>query len=196
MTPSHSESRREVPDERRSCYSIGMASRSRASLRSVALAAVLALGCSDTTTPGEDAGVAAGPRVELGGGTSAFEPLTDGDTIELVSGPQGGFHINLTARLYETDIEDLLIDYVAVPVGGTAPISMPTELRLNAMRVVPEGDHLLRAGDFLVMDVTAPAEVVGMELEVTVRITETDGGTASDTRRLLIVDEVMEELPG
>ncbi len=141
-----------------------------------------------------DADIAA--RVEMGEGTSRFEPLTDGQDVELIAGVQGGWHINLTGRLYGLTLDGITLDYEAVPVGGTAPISMPTELVLDATDFVPDSGAFLRAGDFLIMAVEDPAEVVGMELDVTLTATDTDGRSVSDTRRLRVVDEENELTPG
>lgn len=129
-------------------------------------------------------------RVELGTGTSGFEPIAEGADLELVAGPQGGWHVWVTARIWNSRIDGLIIDYEAVPVGGTEPVSMPTQLELRADRVVHEGDHFLRAGDFVVMDITGPSDLVGVELVLRVRITDTTGRSASDERRVTIVDRL------
>jgi hypothetical protein len=148
----------------------------------------LVLGCSAPDAGGSDAG-SVDPRVVLGTGTSSFVTIPDdGAELELVAGPQGGWHVDLTARLWDVDLDGLRIRYEAVPVGGTTPISVPTELILSPSRVVREGDHWLRAGDFLQMDVTNPAEVVGMQLDVSVHVEDRAGLTAEDTRRAVIVD--------
>jgi hypothetical protein len=162
-------------------------------------ALVVSLGCGDPEVV--DAGsrsddASSGVRVELGSGTSAFETIADGAELELVSGPQGGWHVWVTARIFDEQIEGLIISYEAVPVGSTTPITMPTELQLNAMRVVREGDHWLRAGDFTVFDITGPPDVVGMQLVLTVRIRDTDGNMAEDSRTVTIVDNIDEAVPG
>ena len=135
-------------------------------------------------------------RVELGEGTSRFEMLTDGQDVELVAGVQGGFHINLTGRLFGFALDGITLDYEAVPVGGTTPISMPTELVLDESDFVPDSGGVLRAGDFLIMEVEEPSEVVGMELEVTLTATDTTGRSVSDTRQVRVVDEMNELVPG
>jgi hypothetical protein len=43
---------------------------------------------------GESAGGEGGaPWIELGTGTEAFEPLTEGQTVPIIAGPQGGYHV-------------------------------------------------------------------------------------------------------
>jgi hypothetical protein len=152
---------------------------------------VVLMGCGPSGAAGGGLGDAAAldPRVVLGTGTSAFVTIPDeGAELELIAGPQGGWHVDLTARIWDLDLDRLRIRYEALPIGGTAPISVPTELELSPLRVVREGDHWLRAGDFLQMDVTNPAEVVGMELDVSVYVRDLAGRTAQDTRRARIVD--------
>jgi hypothetical protein len=140
-----------------------------------------------------DAGVtdarALEPRVELGTGRSGFVEIPDDNAeLELVAGPQGGFHVDLTARLWNLALDGVRLRYEARPIDSETPISLPTELALTPARFVREGDHWLRAGDFLQMDVAGPPDVVGMELEVTVEATDPSGRSASHTRRARIVD--------
>ena len=44
-------------------------------------------------------GGSTGPAVEIGTGTVAFEPLTEGQRLGLVAGPQGGHHFVLHVRM-------------------------------------------------------------------------------------------------
>lgn len=37
--------------------------------------------------------------VEIGTGTTSFRPLADGDDVTMVFGPQGGWHIDVAARI-------------------------------------------------------------------------------------------------
>ncbi len=46
----------------------------------------------------------------------------------------------------------------------------------------------MRAGDFLQLDVTRAADVVGRELDVRVHVEDAAGRTACDTRRVSVVD--------
>jgi hypothetical protein len=38
-------------------------------------------------------GAGGAPWLELGTGTEAFEPLTEGQTVPIIAGPQGGYHV-------------------------------------------------------------------------------------------------------
>lgn len=157
--------------------------------------ALAAVGCSGAASP-NDGGAVDAPAVvvDLGTGRSAFEALPDESELELISGPQGGWHVWVSTRIWASSLDGARIDYEAVPVGGTTPISMPTELDLTG-RVVREGDHWLRAGDFLVMAVTGPSGVVGMHLEITARVTDAAGHSGESSRTVHIVDEVNELMP-
>ena len=42
------------------------------------------------------------PWLELGTGVTEFEPLDDGDDIELVAGAQGGWHLDAALRFGRT----------------------------------------------------------------------------------------------
>lgn len=65
----------------------------------VAVLAVLAVlaGCPDDPAPGRDAGPAA--MAELGTGMFGFERLVEGQALDLIAGPQGGFHFVVHARM-------------------------------------------------------------------------------------------------
>lgn len=132
------------------------------------------------------------PHVVLGTGESSFQPLTDGGTIELVSGPQGGFHVLVSALLYGMDPEGLLLTYEVRRVGETAQLNMPTQIALRTARVIRDGDHWVRTGDFAVLAISAPADVIGDTVEIVVRAEPVAGGTFEDTRTVTVVDERME----
>lgn len=77
-------------------------------------------GRRDAADPAEDAGAVdageEGPRVEVGTGSLEFEPLVDGQTVDLVSGPQGGgrydgFHIWFGARTWDLNPEQINVTF-------------------------------------------------------------------------------------
>lgn len=159
----------------------------------LAVALVAALGCDRAA--GVDAGrdaAGATPRVELGTGTTSFQPLPPaGAALELVGGPQGGFHVDVTARIHDLDVEDLLITYAAVDAATRAPVGHPTHVRVRAARLVREGDGWVRVGDFVILHDSMPDPVRGLTLEITLRCEEVAGGrSAEDARVVTIVDEI------
>lgn len=146
-------------------------------------------GSTDAGSPVDaDSETPAAGRVELGTGTTSFVAIPEsGGQLELVAGPQGGWHVDVTARLYDFEIEGLLLSYEIRRDG--AIVSMPRQFELREAIVVREGDHWLRAGDFVPFEITMPSDVVGDTVTVQVLAEPTEGSAASDARTVLIVDE-------
>jgi len=144
------------------------------------------LGCS--SAPFEaDAG---SRRIELGTGTSAFVAIAEGARLELIHGPQGGWHVDTTCRLYGLEPDGLVLSYQAIQPSDGSVVSLPVEVVLRRTRVVPEGDHFLRAGDRTIFDIEGPGEVVGATVELVVRATPTTGEPLEDRRVITVVDAV------
>ena len=124
--------------------------------------------------------------IELGGGMQAFEPLSDGDTIELVAGIQGGWHVDVSLRFGGFGPDGILLSYQGLSLTGQL-ISFETQALLSQKSVLADSEGWQRVGDRVVLDILDPAEVVGSDvlLEVTATL---DGQTWSDARTLMIVD--------
>jgi hypothetical protein len=165
----------------------------------LALAVVLSAcgGGADGADAGAGTGTDAGPRgdaggsdtarVELGTGRTSFVEIPEsGAELELIAGPQGGWHIDVTARLYDLAIDGMLLTY-EITRDGTV-ISMPRQFMLREAIVVREGDHWLRAGDFVPFEITQPSDVAGDTVTVRVIAEATDGARAEDERSVTIVD--------
>src|SRR5688500_751925 len=100
--------------------------------------ALLACSTAPSTEP-RDAGAAA--RVELGTGEVAFESIPEsGATLELVHGPQGGYHLVVAIRVWELVPDRLSIVYEVERPGGE--LLARTPFVLDRARFVREGDHL------------------------------------------------------
>lgn len=141
---------------------------------------------------GASAEASTGPRVELGTGLNEFEAISTSEApeLELVYGPQGGWHVDVTVRLYDLNVDRLVLVYRAFPAGSTNMISLPIEIILAERRLTPEGDHFLRLGDGVRFDIQDPSEVVGEQVDLVVTATEEDGVVSvSDQRRITVVDE-------
>lgn len=165
---------------------------------------LLAIGgaCSDdspTIDAATDSGAAdafrsdggGGSRVELGTGLANFVDIpTAGAEMEIVAGPQGGWHLEVTARLYELTIDELRLSYRIEREGMT--ISMPVEYSLTERRLVRDGDRWLRAGDQVRFEISDPIEVVGDTVQVVVTADPVDGDPVSDRRTVTVVDRVNE----
>lgn len=157
-----------------------------------ALVVALALACASCATQpmthdtNEDALTA--PWAEIGTGLMAYETLPEEDaTLELVFGPQGGWHVHLSMRVHDFEPTGLTYEVTRVRDGRVVAL-LPIGVREGTF--VRRGDAIERVGDFAIFDITDPAEVTGEE--VLVRATLYDASTRSieDSVRAVIVDAV------
>ena len=124
------------------------------------------------------------PTLELGTGLTAFEPLSDGDSITLVGGIQGGWHLDASVRFDGFGPDGILLVYDAVDEGAER-LSYVTEALLWEESVLPETEGWSRVGDRIVLDVDDPTPLIGTT--VILRVTaELEGQTWSDERRVII----------
>lgn len=125
--------------------------------------------------------------IELGTGETTFRALTDGDSIDVVAGIQGGFHITGSVRVkgvhpgaVDAFVDDNPVVSFDVLVGDT-PIDQSNPLAMGLAEVV-EGQHE-RVGRRVLLDaaVVEPYDAFH-ETPLTVRVTVTDTfGTAHST---------------
>lgn len=124
--------------------------------------------------------------IVLGQGLSAYEELEDGDVLELVAGPQGGWHVDMAVSLGGFDPEGKLLQYRGMDAGTDVVVSYVTEALLYANRLVADGDGWERSGDRIVFDIASEDEVVGRELRLEVQSAQLE---LSSHRTVTIVDE-------
>lgn len=129
------------------------------------------------------------PRLEIGTGVTSFVDIDDGAEVELVNGPQGGWHVDVTLRLYDVDPQELTMRIEGYDVATDASIGIPIERVLTERRVQAEGDHWLRLGDQLIFAIDAPDEVVGTDVRVEARITTPEGASARAQKVVHVIDE-------
>lgn len=129
------------------------------------------------------------PWLVVGTGVEGFEPLTDGDAIELVHGPQGGFHV------YGAAVFDLegspnahVLRYDLLTVDGTTLAT--TQIALSESRLVPACGGWLRSADLVVFASADPTSLVGTELDLVAQLLDGSGAIAADRRHLTLVDDV------
>lgn len=131
--------------------------------------------------------------VVVGGGSSEYEPLSEGDPATLVHGPQGGWHVLASARVANTlNVVSITYTIHLLPEG--------TSLSFNQYRVqlVPyddcTGDY---AGMYGYLDVSAlatgdddtPPELLeGRDLELTLQVVDSEGREA--TASVTVVGEL------
>lgn len=167
----------------------------------LAVASLLACGNTQklppdvTTDVGTDArSDAETSRAELGTGQLSWEDLTtDGTHVELIHGPQGGYHV--FGRVRFTGLSPQVgITFEVTPVEGGAPVNDPTD-RI----VLAEGRGLLPVGQawetsnaqlVVLTTIHDPSPVVGRRFRFSVTVTSTaTGESARDTRVITIVDK-------
>ncbi|MFO0630897.1 MAG: hypothetical protein U0325_35450 [Polyangiales bacterium] len=165
----------------------------------------LAVGCGPTPAP-QDAGLAdrpgldggpdaSGPLLELGSGQLAWEPLRpSGNRLELIHGPQGGYHVFGRVRFRGLG-PDVYVSFRVTPSGGGPAINDPaSRVRLRDTRgLVRIGDDAYEtSGAQLVIleAIRGPMDVVGRDfrLEMTVQRFESTQ-TISATAEITIVDK-------
>jgi len=135
----------------------------------------------------EGEGVFGDPYLEVGTGHTTFAPLEDGGPIELVAGPQGGWHIDATLRLGGFGPDGVKVKYEAFDEQAQ-PISFVTHASLSTASVLEDGEGWIRVGDRVVLDIASPSEVVGTT--ATVRATATLGDQQWSAERVVtVVDE-------
>lgn len=175
-----------------------IAPRAASALRSLGLlgatlvAATLLAACDGTTQV--DAGDIDAPPIEpsiaIGTGEIEFVPITDGQNLQFVQGPQGGYHFLASMRVTGVDPGDRR--------NRDDPRNPTTEFRaylgdqrvdLMASRYVQGldaspglSDTYEMVGRLLILDITDPAQLRGMDTRLEVTVTDADGVTLTDSR--------------
>ena len=136
--------------------------------------------------PIASAGITGDPWIELGTGQYLFGSLSEGDDIELVAGPQGGWHVDVSLRFGGFGPSGIVLSYEAVHENGEA-ISFVTQAVLSSKSVLADGEGWQRVGDRIVLDIAAPAEVVGSSVVLHVNATLSEQSWV-DQRTVRVVD--------
>lgn len=156
-------------------------------MRTLRLAPLLALGMA-ACAPRDAEDTAPSPVLSLGQGAVAFTPLVE-DRVEVVFGPQGGWHIEPAVRGWGLDVEGLILSYDLLDAAGASRV-ITVEARLSGDRVVPLDDGgWERVGDRLVLEIADEAEVVGGVFTLTARAAPRDGAEAAVEVEVTLVDE-------
>jgi len=141
----------------------------------------------DPALPQESDGVFGEPWVTIGGGNLSWDPLEQGDAIELVAGPQGGWHLDVSVWFGGFGPGGVQLTYEAVDTAANR-VSFVTRAELFESSVIPADEGWYRLGDRIVLDIADIDEVVGSELIL--RVTASlEGQTWSDELRVEVADE-------
>lgn len=151
----------------------------------------LSVGCGSGGGSSESAADA--PRVVLGTGRLAFEPLDSGASVPLIAGIQGGYHVwvSFLAYGFETEILNMAL---ATRLDDRVE-SFPAPVRVSAK---PGTDS---AGAPAGVMLGWPAVLVdarcsnGREIEVDLDVTDSNGRSASDVRRWVLDVAEVDRLP-
>lgn len=137
------------------------------------------LGCGSPCDPGRD------PEVVIGTGDRAFVPLEDGDTVDIVYGSQGGFHVDLALDASHLDGTDVVsASFVGRLDGEDVAFAEPWfTLTCN-----PESRSQQAWGIRLIFDGLIPPELDGRSLEITGGVTDARGVRADARREVLLHD--------
>ena len=126
------------------------------------------------------------PWLELGAGQTAFEPLQDDDVVELVAGPQGGWHVDVSVRFGGMWPDGVTLTYGAWLDDALVSFESSAQLSENSVLVIDDGWE--RVADRIVFDIAETSEVVGQTLELRLACTSEQGDLA-DVRQVALVDE-------
>lgn len=106
----------------------------------------------------------------------------EGGTIELVHGPQGGYHVLGSCHMFGLDPDGRIIHYVARTPEGV--VLAESSLALMARALTPFEGGYERLGDRVIFDILSPSEVVGQTIVLSVTLealgTSDTGASPSD----------------
>ena len=145
----------------------------------LALAAFLAA-CTDSGLPG----------VELGTGEIAFEPISEGQALELIRGPQGGYHFLVSIRtknLVGGDRGDLgdptnpTITLDVVHQGESLILIGPITQGLDSAPASERPFTHQMTGRFAIVDVTDDEQLEGEIVTLSVVVEDSEGAHVEDS---------------
>lgn len=157
-----------------------MAARMRSMLSMVFLFSLSA--CDEGERP-----VVADPWLELGSGLSEFVQVSDGDTLPLVYGIQGGWHVDTAARLGGIDLDGAFLTYDAFDPDSGELLNYSYEATLSEALLLEQEDGWLRLGDRVVFDVASDTDVLDRTIRIEATLTDAAGNTWQDTRTVVVV---------
>lgn len=118
------------------------------------------------------------PYLELGSGALRFAPLEDGSVVEIIHGPQGGYHVEAAVRLRPPmNPEDLLVRVNLY--DGDERLGM-TDYQVD---LTPAGSYFERAG--ILVPVRDGPAASGKTLRLTAEATDLQGRHAFDARTVI-----------
>ncbi len=135
------------------------------------------------------------PAIELGTGDLEFVAIENGDTVQVVFGPQGGYHLlgSLRVRSLDAGNPDDLNDpsnptaQFEVRLDGTNLVkSEPFTQGLDPIADCAEGWSHEQVGRFAVVEIEDDDELAGETVEFSVHIMTSTGLSLRDAREVEI----------
>ena len=157
-------------------------------LRAFNVLALLAFGCGNSPGTGE---------VTIGTGTTEFESIGDGAELEVVAGPQGGFHFHVHARMRGLDPGDpSMPGLIANPATTFAAFRESGEqidfdfppYRLGYVDI-GGGEFELPSGRILQIEEAVIPAIYGERIRLTVEIRDEGGRTATAELSITAIEE-------
>ena len=145
--------------------------------------------CGAPTEPGD------GPGAEIGTGTLVFDPLEDGQPLDLIAGIQGGFHFVLHARMaglepgdaQQSSHPDNPVTRFRVLDQAGARVDIE-EVRTVGYEDVGDGWHALASGRIVRIANDRVPALYGTEVRIQLRIDDVHGRVAQDEVRVIAVE--------
>lgn len=142
----------------------------------------------DSAADGDGCDEAPEPTLHIGTGELSYQALEgDGDPIELVHGPQGGFHVVLALEAVGADASD---EWVADMRGYLDDAERAHAAPYVAMRCNPQTDTLQAWGFLLVWD-AEPEELDGQLVHIEVDTEDSRGVPLSAAAEFTIEDPLV-----
>ena len=133
------------------------------------------------------------PDLELGAGDIAFEPLDNGDPIDVIHGPQGGFHVLGSVRVNGIDPGDPndlqsprnpTVTFTVTADGDNQLVDAFSSFTQGLRASPDDGWQHQMLGRFLILEITDDDELHGRTLEIGVELTDADGTVLTDALTL------------
>lgn len=142
-------------------------------------------GLEDAASVLDATGPDAGPVLELGTGLEGFEPLGSPAEVELVHGPQGGYHLTMSMRVWQ--LAPVALRWQVARVDDARVLA---DLALDARpgSFVPVGGALVRSGELVILDVLGPSEIVEREVRIDANVRAATGEVAARSVTIRVVD--------
>ncbi len=136
-----------------------------------------------------------GPMIDLGTGEYSFEPLSDGDEIDIIYGPQGGFHLLGSARIAEIEAgEHKNLNNPRNPttlfeaeIGGEQLVMSPSFTQGYEPFATEGGWTHQTVGRLAILDISDDDYLAGKEVVFSVVITDADGNSHRASKTLVLV---------